>query len=142
MGCGRRGTHFLPPRVSQRDESQCSMTVESNSQDARSTEGPDPSSRRGGCADLISPVLYDLVLWGFTEENSFGQRVLRRDIQARLNAHEAAERELNELEGNPLYVGYRCQACWEAAVTLVTYGQHLCAWGTRPVGALPDRPHP
>lgn len=118
------------------------MTVKPNSEDPNSTQQSDSSSTRSECGDLVSPVLYDLVLWGFVEENSFGQRVLRSDIQARLDGHDAAERELNDLEGNPLYVGYRCQACWEAAVTLVTYGQHLCAWDPRPVGAVPHRPHP
>jgi hypothetical protein len=75
---------------------------------------------------MVGPLLYDLVMWGFAEENCFGQRILRPDIQARLDGYDAAERELNEAEGSPMYVGYRCQACWEAAVTLVTYGQHLC----------------
>ena len=128
------------PQVDRLDESKGSMTVQPNSQDPNS-QWSDSSSMPAGCADLIAPVLYDLVLWGFTEENSFGQRVLRSDIQARLDGHDAADRELNDLEGNPLYVGYRCQACWEAAVTLVTYGQHLCAWNDGPVGALPHRSH-
>ena len=116
------------------------MTLEMNPQDptpCRWSDSPHPS--RGGSADLISPVLYDVVMWGFAERNCFGQRVLRRDIQARLDGHDLTECELNELEGTPLYVGYRCQACWEAAVTLVTYGQHLCAGGAQPVGALPHQ---
>ena len=116
------------------------MTLEMNPQDPAPCRWSDsPHPRRVGSADLISPVLYDVVMWGFAERNCFGQRVLRRDIQARLDGHDLTECELNELEGTPLYVGYRCQACWEAAVTLVTYGQHLCAGGAQPVGALPHQ---
>ena len=116
------------------------MTVESNPQDPTPCRQSDSSHpAQGGNDDLISPVLYDVVMWGFAERNCFGQRVLRRDIQARLDGRDLTERELNDLEGTPLYVGYRCQACWEAAVTLVTYGQHLCAGGARPVGALPHQ---
>ena len=81
--------------------------------------------------DLISPVMYELVMWGFAERNSDGQRLLRRDIQARLDGDGEGIRALSQAEGDPLYVGYRCQACWEAAVTLVTYGQHLCARESR-----------
>ena len=106
------------------------MTLKANSQDT-SSPALDPASDN---PDLISPVLYDLVMWGFAEMNNLGQRVLRGDIQARLDGHGAAKQELPCPEGNPLYVGFCCQACWEAAVTLVTYGQHLCA---RPAGSLP-----
>jgi hypothetical protein len=114
------------------------MIERANRRSPNPAEGSDlPSATRGGGADLISPVLYDLVMWGFAEQNSLGQRVLRRDIQARLDGSDYREGELNGLEENPLYVGYRCQACWEAAVTLVTYGQHLCAWDARTVAALP-----
>jgi len=117
------------------------MSEYANWRDPNPAEGSDPSSgRRGGGADMISPVLYDLVMWGFAEQNSLGQRVLRGDIQARLDGSDDTGGELNGLEENPLYVGYRCQACWEAAVTLVTYGQHLCAWDTRTVAALPRQP--
>ena len=96
--------------------------------------GVDIGSGRGkqSCApQLISPVLYDLVMWGFAETNASGQRVLRRDIQARLDGQEMTELELAEFEGAPLYVGFRCQPCWEAAVTLIAYGHHLCAWDSR-----------
>lgn len=114
------------------------MTAEMNPQDPAPCRWPDsPHPAQGGSADLISPVLYDVVMWGFAERNCFGQRVLRRDIQARLDGHDLAEGESSEVESTPLYVGYRCQACWEAAVTLVTYGQHLCAGDARAVGALP-----
>lgn len=113
------------------------MTVESNPQDrtpCRRSDSPHPA--QGGGDDLISPVLYDVVMWGFAERNCFGQRVLRSDIQARLDL---TEREPNDVEGTPLYVGYRCQACWEVAVSHLTYGQHLCAGSARPVGALTDQ---
>lgn len=117
------------------------MIEHANRENPNPAEGSDPSSgRRGGGADMISPVLYDLVMWGFVEKNSLGQRILRRDIQARLDGNDETAGELNGLEGKPLYVGYRCQACWEAAVTLVTYGQHLCAWDARTVAALPRQP--
>jgi hypothetical protein len=118
------------------------MTAQHNLHDRNATLESDPLSTQQQCADLISPALYDLVMWGFTEKNALGERVLRSDIQARLDGLNGAERELNDLEGNPLYVGYRCQACWEAAVTLVTYGQHLCALDARPVDARPPRTHP
>jgi hypothetical protein len=114
-----------------------------NSSDPFPSARPEwPISAQGGAGDLISPVLYDLVMWGFTEQNSLGERVLRSDIQDRLDGDGDAQRRLNDLEGNPLYVGYRCQACWEAAVTLVTYGHHLCAWDARPLGAPPHRSLP
>jgi hypothetical protein len=84
------------------------------------------------CApDLTSPILYDLVMWGFVETNGSGQRVLRSDIQARLDGHDLSEQEMADFEGAPLYVGFRCQPCWEAAVTLLAYGHHLCAWRGR-----------
>lgn len=115
------------------------MTEEANLQGFNSTDGSDrlPFTRGGRSADLIPADLYGLVMWGFAEQNSLGQRVLRRDIQARLDGSDDMEGQLNDLEGNPLYVGYRCQACWEAAVTVVIYGQHLCAWDTRTIGVLP-----
>jgi hypothetical protein len=88
--------------------------------------------------DLLSPVLYDLVMWGFAETNESGQRVLRSDIQARLDGHELSQQEIVESEEAPLYVGFRCQPCWEAAVTLVAYGHHLCAWGGRSIDSPPN----
>ena len=119
------------------------MTGEPNPQDPSVSRGADsPQPAQSGSADLISPVLYDLVMWGFAERNCSGQRVLRRDIQARLDGHVLTEQELDDFEGTPLYVGFRCQACWEAAVTLLTYGQHLCARAASPVGALPHHPFP
>ena len=72
------------------------------------------------------PNLYDLVVWGFTERNSSGEWILRRDIQGRLDGHAVDDHGEAESEGDPLYVGFRCQPCWEAAVTLVAYGRHLC----------------
>jgi hypothetical protein len=129
------------------DERSAAMTTEPNSEDpvgacqAGATFRPSdpPLVARAEISDLISPVLYDLVMWGFAEENSSGQRVLRSDIQARLDGHDLTERELQNVEATPLYVGYRCQTCWEAAVTLVAYGQHLCAWNARPA-STPRRP--
>lgn len=118
------------------------MTVEVDPQDPAPRRWSDSSHHPDSSAELISPVLYDVVLWGFSERNCFGQRILRRDIQARLDGDDVTERELNEVEGTPLYVGFRCQACWEAAVTLVTYGQHLCAGGARPMGVLPHQCFP
>ncbi len=80
----------------------------------------------GLTADLLSPHLYDLVVWGFTERNNSGQWVLRRDIQDRLDGHVVGDHGAPESEESPLYVGFRCQPCWEAAVTLVAYSRHLC----------------
>jgi hypothetical protein len=108
------------------------MTLESNSED----QNPSCRSRLptpGWSSDLISPVLYDLVMWGFAEKNASGERVLRRDIQARLDGEDDIEPEGDDSASTPLYVGYRCHACWEAAVTLVAYGQHLCTWSNRHV---------
>jgi hypothetical protein len=126
-------------------ESEVSMTRDSNPLDPTANSvgfGMDKglgaaqvTQRR--TADLMSPVLYDLVMWGFAETNDAGQRVLRSDIQARLDGHGLTEQELEGFEGPPLYVGFRCQPCWEAAVTLLTYGQHLCAWRARPVDPPP-----
>jgi hypothetical protein len=116
-------------------ESELFMTPEPNLQEStscRRSVSPHPQHSAG--SDLVSPVLYDLVLWGFTERNCSGQRVLRQDIQARLDGLPSTEGESDDIEPTPLYVGYRCQACWEAAVTLVTYGQHLCAWNDRLLG--------
>ena len=75
---------------------------------------------------LLSPHLYDLVVWGFTERNALGEWVLRKDIQRRLDGHPVDDREGADSEGSPLYVGFRCQPCWESAVSLVAYGRHLC----------------
>ncbi len=77
-------------------------------------------------ADLLSPHLYDLVVWGFTERNALGEWVLRRDIQSRLDKHPVGDHGDFGSEESPLYVGFRCQSCWEAAVRLVAYGHHLC----------------
>jgi len=78
---------------------------------------------------LLSPHLYDLVVWGFTERNASGEWILRRDIQDRLDGHAVDDRGAADSEGAPLYVGFRCQPCWESAVTLVAYGRHLCPRG-------------
>jgi hypothetical protein len=86
------------------------------------------------CApELMSPLLYDLVMWGFAETNGSGQRVLRRDIQVCLDRHELTEQEIADFEGTPLYVGFRCQPCWEAAVSHLAYGYHLCASRGQPM---------
>jgi hypothetical protein len=85
-----------------------------------------PATTQGGKSDVLSPALYDLVMWGFVEENASGERVLRHDIQARLDGEGGIERDREDAVGKPLYVGYRCEACWEAAVNLIAYGQHLC----------------
>jgi hypothetical protein len=116
-------------------ESEVRMTKESDQLDQTeaSSSVNGPRAKQSSAADLMSPVLYDLVMWGFAEINACGQRVLRRDIQARLDGHELTEQELDDFEGSPLYVGFRCQSCWEAAVTLLAYGHHLCAWHRRPV---------
>ena len=115
------------------------MSLEMNPQEPAPCRWSQSTHPQSWNAELISPVLYDVVLWGFSERNCFGQRVLRSDIQARFDGGPMTEQELNQVEGTPLYVGFRCQACWEAAVTLVTYGQHLCAGGAQPVGALPHQ---
>jgi hypothetical protein len=116
------------------NESKVPITEEPDTHHMHGCRTTDPNaSIEVESGELISPVLYDLVLWGFTERDRHGQRILRRDIQARLDDRELTERELEDFEGNPLYVGFRCQACWEAAVTLLTYGHHLCARDTRPV---------
>ena len=75
---------------------------------------------------LLSPHLYDLVVWGFTERNASGELILRRDIQGRLDGHPVDDCEAADFEGSPLYVGFQCQSCWESAVSLVAYGHHLC----------------
>jgi hypothetical protein len=110
------------------------MTLEPNSEEDQS---PFPRCQLptslSTSSELISPVLYDLVMWGFAEQNSSGERILRRDIQARLNGEVDIEQKDGHPEDSPLYVGFRCQPCWEAAVTLVAYGQHLCAWSSRRV---------
>lgn len=116
------------------NESKVPITEEPDTQQMHGCRTTDPNaSIEVESGELISPVLYDLVLWGFTERDRHGQRILRRDIQARLDDRKLTERELEDFEGNPLYVGFRCQACWEAAVILLTYGHHLCARDTRPV---------
>ena len=65
--------------------------------------------------ELISPVLYDLILWGSAEQNSLGERVLRSDVQVRLDRDQEFHRRLNAREGV------------------------RCTWGTaaRPVGRPP-----
>ncbi len=50
----------------------------------------------------------------------------------------ASHRQLSAREGVPLYVGY----CWEAAMTLVTYGDHPCTWDVVPVGEPRHESHP
>ena len=80
----------------------------------------------GSPSTCCLPHLYDLVVWGFTERNDSGQWVLRRDIQDRLDGHVVGDHGAAESEESPLYVGFRCQPCWEAAVTLVAYRRHLC----------------
>ena len=113
------------------------MTTHSNPVDPGASDvgvGKGASRPEQSCApDLMSPVLYDLVMWGFAETNGSGQRVLRSDIQARLGGHELSVQEMADFEGAPLYVGFRCQPCWDAAVTLLAYGHHLCARRGRPI---------
>jgi hypothetical protein len=103
------------------------VTVEPISEDqCPSRRYSQPRPKRDRNSDPISPFLYELVMWGFAEENACGERVLRSDIQARLNGEDDFERGRDDPFGAPLYVGYSCQACWEAAVNLIAYGQHLC----------------
>jgi len=105
------------------------MSLEKNSDsqfpaphDSRGLTKPDG----GRLTDLLSPELYELLVWGFTERNGSGEWVLRRDIQSSIDGSTASQTALDQQFGSPLFVGYRCQPCWEAAVTLVAYGRHLC----------------
>jgi hypothetical protein len=84
-------------------ESEVRMTKESDQLDQTeaSSSVNGPRARQSSTADLMSPVLYDIVMWGFAEINACGQRVLRRDIQARLDDHQLTEQELDDFEGSP-----------------------------------------
>ncbi len=93
-------------------------------------------------ADLLSPDLYELLVWGFTERNTHGQWVLRRDLQAHVDGTAERQRRRDDSYESPLYVGYRCQACWESAVVLVAYGRHICPDNASLLGEFQDLGHP
>ena len=80
-------------------------------------------------SDLLSPHLYDLVVWGFTERNALGEWVRASGHPEPVDKHPVGDHGDFGSEESPLYVGFRCQSCWEAAVRRVAYGDYLCPRG-------------
>lgn len=77
--------------------------------------------------------LDDVLASSVARQGASGEWVLRPELQEWLERLTGVRHRRDDTEGSPLYVGYRCQACWEDAVALLAYGHHLCREGSPPV---------
>ena len=79
---------------------------------------------------LVPSFLDDMLASSVAQRSASGEWMLRPELQEWLERQAGVRHGRNDTEGSPLYVGYRCQACWEDAVSLLVYGHHLCQQGS------------
>ena len=88
---------------------------------------------------LLSPHLYDLVVWGFTERNALGEWVLRRDIQDRLDGHHVSGNGDSRVRRKPALRGLPMSALLGGRPSRTSPTGAICAHRT---GRMPDSSGP
>ncbi|HMD47416.1 MAG TPA: hypothetical protein VKG43_14720 [Acidimicrobiales bacterium] len=93
-------------------------------------------------AGLTSSLFAEVIAWAFAERNAAGDWVLRDELRARLDTGPGHVPPDGSGAASLLYLGYRCQACWESALSLEAYGTHLCGANGRAAGIPGGGSHP